>query len=219
MNHFENCTFCSIPIYCDKLQRCSGCRVDPYCSIECQQEHWPIHKILCKDLMRHPLTKLSKKWLGSQFEGVWPPGFMKVSTDDDKNVTNNVFMITIFSELLVPGTFFEITLATDPSKVAIKIVSDKNGELCEEYGCIPSIILKDEKGFIIHFINYTEPQIFVEDGQHTRQNKLTRKMILRNLTSLLCSFLSKEKKTYNLLEYWTNRATFVDDVIRASKQS
>ena len=40
------CLFCDKAI-CDDAQTCSACRLAPYCSPECQREHWPCHKDQC----------------------------------------------------------------------------------------------------------------------------------------------------------------------------
>jgi len=32
-----------------KLERCSGCRLIKYCSLECQQSHWKVHRLTCKN--------------------------------------------------------------------------------------------------------------------------------------------------------------------------
>ncbi|KAF8861057.1 hypothetical protein BDZ45DRAFT_800272 [Acephala macrosclerotiorum] len=38
------CTICNSP----NTKDCSSCRSSAYCSVECQQTDWPLHKIVCK---------------------------------------------------------------------------------------------------------------------------------------------------------------------------
>jgi splicing suppressor protein 51 len=33
-----------------RLQRCGRCRIAGYCSVKCQQKHWPTHKLMCDGL-------------------------------------------------------------------------------------------------------------------------------------------------------------------------
>ena len=40
------CVRCDKAI-CDDAQTCSVCRLAPYCSPECQREHWPCHRDEC----------------------------------------------------------------------------------------------------------------------------------------------------------------------------
>ena len=46
----------------DRSLKCSGCKRVHYCSRECQKEHWPIHRIQCKEkkeetvCVRHAMT-------------------------------------------------------------------------------------------------------------------------------------------------------------------
>jgi len=41
------CGFSGVP---NKLRKCSGCYVARYCSRECQDKHWSLHKIECRNL-------------------------------------------------------------------------------------------------------------------------------------------------------------------------
>jgi MYND finger len=41
---FSNCTICNSP----NSRSCASCRSVAYCSLECQQADWPVHKTLCK---------------------------------------------------------------------------------------------------------------------------------------------------------------------------
>ncbi|KAL0575626.1 hypothetical protein V5O48_006351 [Marasmius crinis-equi] len=46
-----NCGFQENPSVSKKLMRCSKCQFTVYCSRECQREHYPFHKITCRDRM------------------------------------------------------------------------------------------------------------------------------------------------------------------------
>lgn len=37
-----------------KAGRCSGCKVARYCGASCQQQHWPLHKAVCKKIKQGP---------------------------------------------------------------------------------------------------------------------------------------------------------------------
>lgn len=47
-NMNRNCASCNKMFRMDQLRRCSGCKVDNYCSKECQEKHWPQHRPLCQ---------------------------------------------------------------------------------------------------------------------------------------------------------------------------
>lgn len=38
-------------------QMCAGCRVERYCSAECQKAHWPMHREKCKKIQQDRLTE------------------------------------------------------------------------------------------------------------------------------------------------------------------
>jgi ankyrin repeat protein len=46
--------FCSQCAKTVKCMLCSGCRQATYCSTECQKNHWPVHKVLCKSKKNSP---------------------------------------------------------------------------------------------------------------------------------------------------------------------
>lgn len=50
------CAKCAKP---EALKQCSGCRTLNYCSPECQKAHWPMHKVICKELAK---VKGVKSW-------------------------------------------------------------------------------------------------------------------------------------------------------------
>ena len=43
---------------CQKItpdaRKCGGCRLESYCSAECQKAHWPVHKQKCLPLQDEP---------------------------------------------------------------------------------------------------------------------------------------------------------------------
>ncbi|MCJ1474784.1 hypothetical protein MMC13_003444 [Lambiella insularis] len=45
-----NCTVCNA----QKSKACTNCKSSYYCSVECQQTDWPIHKLLCKSFKNLP---------------------------------------------------------------------------------------------------------------------------------------------------------------------
>lgn len=45
---FYACNYCSIVKH--KMKKCSSCKITRYCSIDCQEQHWRIHKHECSEL-------------------------------------------------------------------------------------------------------------------------------------------------------------------------
>ena len=44
------CDFCKVPYF--RLKLCSGCRLNVFCSRQCQRNSWPRHKALCKEVSK-----------------------------------------------------------------------------------------------------------------------------------------------------------------------
>lgn len=43
------CSGCKKMFFVSELRRCSKCKLDKYCTEECQKSHWKTHKKYCKD--------------------------------------------------------------------------------------------------------------------------------------------------------------------------
>jgi len=56
-NQCHNCG----EISCDAMSFCGNCRVASHCSTRCQNEHWPTHKITCKQQTQSMLTDDKKQ--------------------------------------------------------------------------------------------------------------------------------------------------------------
>jgi len=66
-----------------ELMVCSLCRKPQYCSVKCQHEHWPKHKVYCETL-RSSASKSKSE------EGVRPSSFATASTADETEASDNV---------------------------------------------------------------------------------------------------------------------------------
>jgi len=47
MDVFKSCLCCLKQV--DGSKKCGRCRTASYCSVECQKQHWKVHKNNCKD--------------------------------------------------------------------------------------------------------------------------------------------------------------------------
>ena len=65
------------------LMVCSLCRKPQYCSVKCQHEHWPKHKVYCETLRTNSKSKSSEG-------GVRPSSFATASTADETEATDDV---------------------------------------------------------------------------------------------------------------------------------
>ena len=63
-----------------ELMVCSLCRKPQYCSVKCQHEHWPKHKVYCETLRSNSKSKS---------EGVRPSFFATASTADETEATED----------------------------------------------------------------------------------------------------------------------------------
>jgi len=63
-----------------ELMVCSLCRKPQYCSVKCQHEHWPKHKVYCETLRTNSKSKSSEG-------GVRPSSFATASTADETEAT------------------------------------------------------------------------------------------------------------------------------------
>jgi len=68
------CTICSSP----NARLCTGCRSSAYCSEECQQTDWPVHRLLCKHFCKFlaPPTDASRRaiffpWSKTRPKSIW----------------------------------------------------------------------------------------------------------------------------------------------------
>jgi len=65
-----------------ELMVCSLCRKPQYCSVKCQHEHWPKHKVYCETLRSSSNSK-------SKSEGDRPSSFATASTADETEATED----------------------------------------------------------------------------------------------------------------------------------
>lgn len=52
-----NCRQTAKDVGKSKLSICSACASAPYCSVECQRQHWKIHKVYCKKITSSELAR------------------------------------------------------------------------------------------------------------------------------------------------------------------
>jgi len=64
-----------------ELMVCSLCRKPQYCSVKCQHEHWPKHKVYCETLRSNSKSKSEG--------GVRPSSFATASTADETEATED----------------------------------------------------------------------------------------------------------------------------------
>jgi len=64
-----------------ELMVCSLCRKPQYCSVKCQHEHWPKHKVYCETL------RSSSNCKSKSDGGVRPSSFATASTADETDAT------------------------------------------------------------------------------------------------------------------------------------
>ena len=50
--HCHQCNIIEDRIKTGSLKTCSGCRTVYYCSTDCQKQDWPVHKLLCKKVIK-----------------------------------------------------------------------------------------------------------------------------------------------------------------------
>lgn len=70
MESFAVCLCCLKQV--DGSRRCGRCRTAQYCSIECQTQHWRVHKNNCSDSNSNDSTeKLYLKTFNHEKQGNW----------------------------------------------------------------------------------------------------------------------------------------------------
>lgn len=57
----------------DKVRKCGRCKVVFYCSVECQRDHWPEHKKICRPPESHTvILKTREVYKVGNIIGSWP---------------------------------------------------------------------------------------------------------------------------------------------------
>ena len=158
------------------LMKCARCKMAYYCNRTCQREDWALHQVVCGTMDRHPMLKLSKQWTNEEnVEGV--------------NLVAETYMRAAFATVLPPGTFFEVTVSTDPALTKVRIVRDDDGRF-NIFGRIPAYAVVDERGEAVTSVMVEDKQEFVP-GRNPRIELFKRNRLVDKLSTSLRSFVAR----------------------------
>lgn len=151
---FRTCGFCLMSklINDGTMLKCARCRLQHYCSKECQVSHWKFHKTLCsnnsnKTLQQKKKDKSFGKWLSVRNTLII---FYIMKHGKELNLSKNVLLFKIIEDM--NGKFELLYISTDEKDT-------------REESLINESCPVNELVYIVHF------QIMSNDGNSTLRAK------------------------------------------------